>query len=1049
MKKFLLLAAALLPTFAFAQGNSVASGESAIFDSAGMKVFSLVATGDTEEVVGNDGVKTHRLYRLTDLETGATYTFSPKWDRTMSDGGIYMDYHFNQRQWYWVEDAPVKTSAILADRVAKEDRRRTYKVDSNGMTTPDQGDHPILRFEDGNYIDEMGRPVYSLKGPFPGWAQIVLLHKYYEQVYLTSAFDEIKAWRVADALRFGESNSLAEEMLAQGHHNETKITTLLGKHYKMLYFTEIDGQLVTLSKDQVGRLKNKWLIARDETGRTSSGHRISRAATHLSKREATKRGFAGLEGTDFVLEIKPVPEFLGEFQASLSQAVATAGEKAPTEAARQARMDSLSVGILAGSIKPGSGNGYRTDATFDGPADIAVDSHGNVFVVDGNAVRKITPAGQVSTFAGGPPGYVDGQGVTARFASPVGIAIDATDNLYIADAANYRVRKISPDGYVDTLAGSSTGHQDGWGPNAKFGAPHSIAVDAEGNVYVGEARNGSIRKVTPDGTVSTIGDQAEIKFIEPRSIAVDQAGYAYVLDGAAIKRIAPDDGVLLMAANMTFDAAANSRNLALFASAGGIAVDADGNLFITKKEDHEVVRIAPDGAMTTVAQNTADFWLGRPNAVAVGANGNIYLADSHNKVIHQVTPAGNVGPLPGMHIPKPEPVSEMNDSAPLDPAEAKALFAATKKRSGKDPQAMFELASMHGDGIGTRKDWTRELSSYKKAAKKGHAGAQYELAVRHINGTVSYGLSITNGDVAAAQRAQNAKRQVNAAKLFTQSAEQGYAPAQYALGQAYLRGEGVTQNVDTGVEWLSKAGAQGMLEAQLELATVHRDRNTPEDLAKAIEWYAVAAAQGDTYAAISRNALLSQTEPNGAGQQIIVDAQAKVDQAFAYYTGSGVEQDLPAAAELFYESALLGNTTAQWILGRMYINGEGLTRDAGQGIEWLTMAAEFNHPDAQFYLGQVYDRGYGTDKNADLAYKWYTRSAQQDQLNAQYSLGSLYFDGRSKMVGKLEAREWLEAAANQGDAQAQYLVAGLSDGARATELYEKATAQGHIYAAGQ
>ena len=1048
MNKLVLLVAALLPVMTFAQGNSVAAGESAIFDITGKKIFSLVDTGEREEVVGNDGVKVHRLEKLTDLETGATYTYSHKWARTMSDGGIYMDYHFNQRQWYWVEDAPVQTSAILADRIAEEDRRRTYKIESRRMTTPDQGKHVILQYKDGNYIDEMGRPVYSLKGPLPGWAQIVLLHKYYEQVYLTSAFEEIKAFRVADAARLGESNSLALEMLASGHKNETSITTLTGKRYRMLYFADIDGQLVTLSKEQVERLKNKWLVAKEETGRNSSGLVIPKAAFLLKKREATKRGFAGLEGTDFVLEIKPVPEFLGEFQASLTQAVA---EEAPTEAARQAKVDSLSVGILAGRIQPGSGNGYRTDATFQGPADIAVDSHGNVFVVDGNTVRKITPDGRVSTVAGSSHGYVDGPGITAKFRSPAGIAIDAHDNLYIADSANNRVRKISADGYVDTLAGSTSGYQDGWGPNAKTGSLSSIAVDAVGNVYVGEGKNNLIRKISPDGTVSTIGDQADIKFIGPQSLAVDPAGNVYVLDGATLKRISPDGSVILMAANMTFDAAASSQNLARFVNAGGIAIDSNGNLLVTKIDAQEVISIAPSGAITSVAKNSDEFWLGRPNAVAVGANGNIYLADRKNKVIHQVTPAGNIGPLPGSEIPKPEPAvaTATAESTALSPAEAKALFAATKKNAKKDPQAMYDLARMYGDGIGTRKDWTRELSTFKKAAKAGHAGSQYELARRHLDGTVSYGLSITNGDVAGAKRKQLAKKQKNAAELYTRSANQGYALSQYELGKAYMNGEGVAQNTDTGIDWLSKAGAQGLLEAQLYLGQFHQERNTPADTTKAIEWYTLAAEQGDTNATIIKNSLL--------GDQAAVDAQAKLDLANSHYTGSGAEQDLEAAADLFYESAMLGNTTAQWMLGLMYLNGEGMSRNLESSIAWLTMAAELNHSDAQFYLGLMYDRGYGTEADKNLAYDWYSRAAEQGQANAQYSLGVLYFDGTSTKVGTKEARKWLATAAEQGDANAQFMMAGVYlkdkgvDGARARakELFEKAAAQGHIYAIGR
>ncbi len=1057
MKKCLLFMAVVLPVMSFAQGAPQAAGESAIYDSAGKKIFSLLPTGETEETRGSEGVRNHRLYKLTDLETGATYTYSHTWDYTYSDGGVFMSYRFNSRHWEWIEGTALKKSPLLADRVDKDLIRRIYKLDSKRMTAPEQGKYPILRFKDGNFIDEMGRPIYSLKGRLPDWCRVILLHKYYEEVYQTAAFDEIKAFREAEAIRFGESNSLAQDMLAQGHKNETSIMTLFGKRYKMLYFAEIDGQRITPGKEQIRLLKNKWLLAKENTERTSVGLVIPQVGFHLSKKAAKRRGFANLESTDFVLEIKPSPEFLAEFKAAISQTVATAALEPPAEAAIQAEMDSLAVGILAGSLESGSGNGYRTDAAFEGPMDVAVDSHGNIFAIDGNAVRKITPDGRVSTIAGGASGYVDGHGITARFNSPLGIAIDADDNLYIADTSNRRIRKISPDGYVNTLAGESSGYEDGWGPNAMFSSPRGIAVDAQGNVFVGDDEDNTIRKITPDGTVTTVGDEADIKFIEPRSLAVDQAGNVYVLDGAALKKITTDGSVFMMAPDMTFDAAANGKNRALFRDAGGIAIDSDGNLLLTLRDDHVVIRIAPSGETTTVAESDAEFWLGRPNAVAIAANGNIYLADEHNKVIHQVTPAGNSGPLPGTHIPQPEPAAVKAESNTLSPAEAKALFATTKKNAKKDPEAMFQLASLYGGGIGTRKDWTRELSSYKKAAKSGHAGGQYELARRHLNGTVSYGLSITNGDIAAAERKQLAKRQVNAAKLFTQSANQGHALAQYALGQAYLNGKGVEKNTNTAIEWLSKAGAQGMFAAQLDLGEMYRKGDgAPVDTAKAIEWYARAAEQGDAYSAAIGNALLGQTDPNGAGQQINADAQAQADLAFSYYTGSGVEQDFTQAAVLFQEAALLGNTTAQWMLGVMCGNGEGMNRDLQQSIDWLTIASELDHAAAQFHLGFMYDRGYGADQDTDLAHHWYSLAAKQGQANAQFALGIQYYDSKSRKVGTKGARKWLETAAEQGDAHAQYLMAGLylddttsaNHGTRAIELFEKAAAQGHVYATG-
>jgi len=1057
MKKFLLIAAVLLPAMGHAQGLAE---EGAIYDSAGTKIFSLAPTGQTDETRSKQGVTTHTLYRLTDLETGATYEYSPKWERIISAGGIYMEYAFNNRQWYWVEGLAVTKSPIFADRVDVSLARRVYKASSSGMTVPAEGSYPILRAKDMSFIDELGRPVYFVEGSFPTWAAVVLLHKYYEQVYQAEGFNEIRAFREAEALRFGESNSLAQDLIAEGDGNESRITTLSGKHYRMLYFAEIGGERITLSKEQVKRLKNGWILAKDETDRTSSGLVIPRAGYHLSGKEAKARGFEGLQSTDFVLEIKAAPESLAEFRTALTQAVAAndadAARNAP--AARQATMDSLSVGILAGGLQEGSGNGYRTAATFKAPTDLAVDSHGNVFVVDAEAIRKITPAGRVSTFAGGARGYVDGHGITARFAGPRGIGIDADDNLYIADSDNHRIRKISPEGYVSTLAGKSPGYLNAWGPSAKFGAMGGIAADVNGNVYVSDAGNLKIRKVSPDGTVTTIGDNAPIKFVAPRSLAADSAGTVYVLDGAAVKKVTHDGNVLLMSQDMTFSSSTNGSNRMLFRDASGLALDNDGNLLLVLREDHQVLRISPDGKKTIVAQNTADFWLGRPNSVAIGRTGSIYLPDDRNKVVHQVTPAGNTGPLPGTLIPKPAHVADEAEPATVSAEEAKAQFAAAKKDAKSNPQAMFELANMYAQGTTGKPDWVRALSSFKKAAKAGHAGAQYELAQRHLDGTVSYGLRITNGDVAAAHREQLAKRQVNAAALFQQSADQGYDLAQYALGHAYLNGEGVTQDSEAGLGWLTKAGDQGLFDAQFDLAEFYRNRNgSRADIAKAAEWYSRAAEQGDRYSAVMKNALLVQADPDGEGRKIHADSLAQADRAYGYYSGSGVDRDLVQAAESFREAAMLGNATAQWMLARMYRDGEGLDRELEQSLSWMTIASELGHPNAQFYLGLMYDTAQGVAHDADLARYWYTQSAEQGQINAQFSLGMQHFEKNSPLFGTQEARAWMEKAAKQGDAQAQYMLASLllddTGGAgnrdRAIEWFGKAAAQGHIYAGGR
>src|SRR5262249_48890179 len=130
---------------------------------------------------------------------------------------------------------------------------------------------------------------------------------------------------------------------------------------------------------------------------------------------------------------------------------------------------------------------------------------GNLYVADqsNHTIRKITPDGVVSTLAGtaGMNGSADGTGPDARFSFPAGVAVDRAGNLYVADTGNTTLRKITPDGVVSTLAGAAgmVGGADGTGPDARFASPTGVAVDGDGNVYVADAFNDTLRKVTPDG----------------------------------------------------------------------------------------------------------------------------------------------------------------------------------------------------------------------------------------------------------------------------------------------------------------------------------------------------------------------------------------------------------------------------------------------------------------------------------------------------------------------------------------------------------------------
>jgi len=201
----------------------------------------------------------------------------------------------------------------------------------------------------------------------------------------------------------------------------------------------------------------------------------------------------------------------------------------PTLAGWRAR-----VTTLAGDGSPGFQDGAAREARFNDPFGVAVARDGSVYVADAgesNRVRKITPRGEVSTLAGGREGYADGAGAAAAFNTPSALALDRDGNLYVADTGNNRIRRVTPDGQVTTVAGDGTaGFRDGPASQAQFDAPVGVAVDDEGNVYVADTYNDRVRVLTKDGQVKTIagagrpgyadGDASTALFDTPCAVAV-------------------------------------------------------------------------------------------------------------------------------------------------------------------------------------------------------------------------------------------------------------------------------------------------------------------------------------------------------------------------------------------------------------------------------------------------------------------------------------------------------------------------------------------------
>ena len=351
------------------------------------------------------------------------------------------------------------------------------------------------------------------------------------------------------------------------------------------------------------------------------------------------------------------------------------------------KLSGTTVTLFAGNSRPGYGGdgGPAASAMLNTPAGLAVDSKGNVYIADSlnNRIRIVSPSGTISTFAGnGTIGYINsvgdgGQAAFAQLQLPSGVAVDSSGNVYIADTGDNLVRLVNANGIISTFAGigyPGFGGDAAAATAASLNHPEDVTVDSSGNVYIADTLDAAIRKVTTDGNINTVaGNSSSIGYsgdggvatsaglIEPFAVAVDSSGQIYIAESAdgRIRRVDTKGNISTIAGNGTlgFSGDGSTATNAELRLPSGVALDSSGNVYIADTGNARVRKLA-GGNLSTVAGNgnisyagdggpATQSELSAPQAVAVDTAGNLYIADTNNNVVREVTAGGTISTLAG------------------------------------------------------------------------------------------------------------------------------------------------------------------------------------------------------------------------------------------------------------------------------------------------------------------------------------------------------------------------------------------------------------------
>ncbi|MGH9663776.1 MAG: hypothetical protein ACRD9L_05075 [Bryobacteraceae bacterium] len=343
--------------------------------------------------------------------------------------------------------------------------------------------------------------------------------------------------------------------------------------------------------------------------------------------------------------------------------------------------------------------GPAAQAKLDFPLGLAMDRSGNLYIADtyNNVIREVTADGRIGTIAGhGNPGDGGDGGPAAQalLSYPRGVALDSAGNLYIADTLNHRIRKVTTDGTIATVAGRGTPSYDGDGGGAALAGlnqPSAIGVDAAGNLYIADTGDNAVRVITPQGTIRTLagsgcagfagdnGPAVRAQINAPQGVSVDANGNVFIADteNHRIRRVNAQGAIATVAGSDPSTGDSGPALAARLFEPGGVAFDAAGNLYVSETASHRVRKVTPHGAISTVAGTGIAGYSGDggsamaaqlndPNGLATDGAGNLYIADTGNNALRMVNAAGVISTIAG--------TGDIGNSGDGGPAKLARLF---------------------------------------------------------------------------------------------------------------------------------------------------------------------------------------------------------------------------------------------------------------------------------------------------------------------------------------------------------------------------------------